>query len=127
VRLYGAVLKAKAQNRAIQVSHKTRRYRQKAKERLQSLKGQRKKIQRNIDVEAVFGHIKQDRGFRRFMLQGLKGVNVEMGLLAIANNFTKWHNLRRAKRIPMPGPHQPSPNNAQIALGYPSNPLKMAA
>lgn len=125
--LRGQCFKAKAQNRAIKISHKTRQYRQKAKERLQSLKGQRKKVQRNIDVEAVFGHIKQDRGFKRFMLQGLKGVNVEMGLLAIANNFTKWHNLRRVKRIPMPGPHQPDPNTAQIALEHPSNALKMVA
>ncbi|MEL6833136.1 MAG: transposase, partial [Bacteroidota bacterium] len=119
--------KAQTDHRTIKVSHRARRYRQQAKDRLDSLKGRRKKIQRNIDVEAVFGHIKQDRAFRRFMLTGLDGVNIEMGLLAIANNFTKWHNLRVAKRIPMPGPHPNSPNTAQIATESGYKPLNKAA
>ena len=119
--------KAQSDHRTIKVSHQARRYRQQAKDRLASLKGRRKKIQRNIDVEAVFGHIKQDRRFRRFMLTGLDGVNIEMGLLAIANNFIKWHNLRLAKRIPMHSPDPNSPNTAQIALQSYQNRLNKAA
>jgi len=125
--LRGQCFKAKSEHRIIKISHKTRQYRQQARDRLASLKGRRKKVQRNIDVEAVFGHIKADRHFRRFMLAGLNGVNVEMGLLAIANNFTKWHNLRQAKRIPMPSPNPSSPNTTQIALEYAQNGLQFAA
>lgn len=119
--------KSQEAHRTIKVSHKARQYRQQAKQRLGTLKGKRKKIQRNVDVEAVFGHIKQDRHFRRFMLRGLAGVNVEMGLLAIANNFTKWHNLRQAKRITMPNPEQPSPNSAQIGIEKTKNNFNLAA
>ena len=77
-------------NREIGRNHAVENYRQKARERLHSLRDIRMRKQRNIDVEAVFGHIKQDRHFRRFMLTGLDGVSTEMGLLAIAHNFKKW-------------------------------------
>jgi len=40
-------------------------------------------------VESVFGQIK-NRGFRRFGLRGLKKVNIEFGLVAIAHNMLKW-------------------------------------
>lgn len=46
--------------------------------------------QRNVDVEPVFGYIKQDRHFRRFMPKGLDGVTTETGLLAIAHILKKW-------------------------------------
>lgn len=125
--LRGQCFKAQQPHRIIKISHKTRLYRQQAKARLASLKGRQKKIQRNIDVEAVFGHIKQDRNFRRFMLTGLDGVNIEMGLLAIANNFTKWYNLRHAKRIIMSSPDPSSPRSAQIALKTSENGPNKAA
>ncbi|MDN5202553.1 transposase, partial [Fulvivirgaceae bacterium BMA10] len=36
-----------------------------------------------------FGNIKQNKGFRRFMLKGIKKVEIEAGLLAIAHNLNK--------------------------------------
>ena len=47
------------------------------------------RAQRSIDVETVFGRIKQDWGFRRFLLRGLEKVKTEWGLLCIAHNLAK--------------------------------------
>ncbi len=111
--LKGVCSKA-AGNRVIKVNHRARNYRRAARKRLESLKGIRKRRQRNIDVEAVFGHIKQDRRFRRFMLTSLEGVETETGLLAIAHNFIKWHLRRKAKGITMPKHEPRGPQMAQM-------------
>jgi hypothetical protein len=42
------------------------------------------------DVETVFAQIKNNKGFRRFNLRGMKKVEIETGLLAIAHNLKKW-------------------------------------
>jgi len=81
---------------------------------LNTLRGRKTKIQRNIDVEPVFGHIKQCRHFRRFLLKGLDGVNTETGLLVIAHNLKKLWVNREIPRIPMPNPFKKPPNQAAI-------------
>jgi len=40
-------------------------------------------------VEPVFGHIKQARGFRQFLLRGLAAVRVEWAMLCAAHNLLK--------------------------------------
>lgn len=45
--------------------------------------------QRCHDVETVFGQIKNNKGFRRFHLKGLKKVEIEIGLIALAHNLRK--------------------------------------
>jgi hypothetical protein len=40
-------------------------------------------------VEAVFGNLKNNKHFKRFYLRGLKKVEIEFGLLAIAHNLAK--------------------------------------
>lgn len=76
-------------NRQIQVSFRLRAMRAQAKELLLSEQGTALRKQRSIDVETVFGRIKQDWGFRRFLLRGLEKVKAEWGLLCIAHNFAK--------------------------------------
>lgn len=44
---------------------------------------------RCCDVGPVFGNIKQNHNFRRFMLRGKDLVSIEWGLLAIAQNLRK--------------------------------------
>jgi hypothetical protein len=44
---------------------------------------------RYVDVEPVFGMLKENKGFRRFKLSGLNKVSIEFGLLALAHNFSK--------------------------------------
>ena len=113
--LKGTCFKAKG-NRLIKVSLKSRQYQNAARKRLEALKGQRKRKQRNIDVEPVFGHIKQNRGFRRFTLRDLDGVNIEMGLLLIAHNFKKWHTKKTPSEIPLPKIKQANSNALSIPL-----------
>ena len=77
------------QNRIIEVNAELERYKSKARELLSSEKGIKKRKQRCHDVEAVFGNIKRNHGFRRFMLRGKEKVAIEWGLLAIAQNIRK--------------------------------------
>jgi len=49
--------------------------------------------QRKIEPESVFGNIKQNKHFRRFMLRGLDKVTVEFGLIAIVHNLAKLYEI----------------------------------
>jgi Transposase DDE domain len=44
-------------------------------------------------VEAVFGQIKQARGFRQFLLRGLENVRAEWAMICTAHNLVKLANL----------------------------------
>lgn len=80
-------------NRKIQVNFQLWTYRQQARENLLSEEGKRLRSERGIDVETVFGRIKEDWGFRRFLLRGLEKVSIEWGLLSMAHNLAKvWSN-----------------------------------
>ncbi len=76
-------------NRIIQRNHNLIRHRKKVKELLLSKEGTLKRKKR-WKVEAVFGNIKQNKGFRRFMLRGLEKVSIETGLIAIAHNLNRF-------------------------------------
>ncbi|MDN5205725.1 IS1182 family transposase [Fulvivirgaceae bacterium BMA10] len=86
--LRGQCHKAKG-NRIIEINHNLGAHKQTVKQNLLSDKGVAYRKQRPADVEAVFGNIKQNKGFRRFMLKGIKKVEIEAGLLAIAHNLNK--------------------------------------
>ena len=43
-----------------------------------------------VEVESVFGQIKHNGYFRRFLLRGLQKVTTEFHLIAIAHNLKKW-------------------------------------
>jgi hypothetical protein len=47
-------------------------------------------------VEAVFGQIKQARGFRQFLLRGLANVRAEWAMICTAHNLVKLANLASA-------------------------------
>ena len=76
-------------NRVIEVNHNLQRLKEEVREVLQSEEGKRLYAKRKIEVEPVFGNIKQNKGFRRFMLRGKEKVNTEFGLIAIAHNLSK--------------------------------------
>src|SRR5690606_22911835 len=50
---------------------------------------------RKIEVETVFGNLKGNLAFRRFLLRGLDKVHVEFGILAMAHNFLKVAGILR--------------------------------
>jgi transposase len=86
--LRGPCHKAKG-NRVVEINHVLRKYKKTARENLLSEQGIIHRKKRPADVEATFGIIKQNKGFRRFMLRGIDKVEIESGLLAIAHNLSK--------------------------------------
>ena len=83
-----------AGNRQVRANFLSWIYRQWARENLLSEKGQAMRAQRGVDVETVFGRIKDCWDFRRFLLRGLEKVTVEWGLLCLAHNLAKvWTAL----------------------------------
>lgn len=76
-------------DRIVEINHNLRKYKTKARENLLSEQGIAHRKQRPADVEAVFGNIKQNKGFKPFMLRGIEKVEIETGLLAIAHNLAK--------------------------------------
>ncbi|QQS39717.1 MAG: IS1182 family transposase [Acidobacteriota bacterium] len=71
------------------------KHRRRARELLESEEGIEKRKKR-MTVEAVFGNIKQNKGFRRFNLRGIEKVTTEMGLIAIAHNLQRFSKARFA-------------------------------
>lgn len=76
-------------NRRMRVSFRLHSYREQAKSNLLSEQGKLLRIQRNVEVESVFGHIQHNMRFRRFNLRGLEKVKTEWGLVCIAHNMRK--------------------------------------
>ncbi len=91
--LRGACHKSK-ENRIIEINHALNEHKRKATERLTSEKGIYHRKRRPVDVEPVFGNIKSNHGFRRFMLRGKEKVAIEAGLLALAQNLRKKSSLK---------------------------------
>lgn len=76
-------------NRSIERNHNLEKHKQKTRELLLSEIGIQKRKQRSADVEPVFAQLKHNNGFRRFSLKGIKKVELEFGLMAIAHNLRK--------------------------------------
>jgi len=76
-------------NRIIKVNHKGHLLKHQASERLKTEKGIYYRKRRPTDVEPVFGNIKYNKGFTRFMLKGIEKTEIEWGLLCIAHNISK--------------------------------------
>ncbi|GAA3960869.1 IS1182 family transposase [Mucilaginibacter dorajii] len=86
--LNGACHKSKG-NRIIEINENLNRLNQKAHTLLTSEEGIKRRKKRCFDVEPTFGNIKQNHGFKRFMLRGQEKVEIEWGLIAIAQNLRK--------------------------------------
>jgi hypothetical protein len=76
-------------NRVIEINHQLNYHKQVAKEKLNSEQGIKHRKQRPVDVEPIFGNIKYNHHFKRFMLRGKDKVAIEFGLLAVAQNLRK--------------------------------------
>ncbi len=82
----------KGSNRTIQRSENLEKYKKEAFNNLTSEKGKELRIQRNIDVEPVFGDIKENAGYRRFRLRTKEKVEAEIAYLSISHNMRKIFN-----------------------------------
>ena len=76
-------------DRVVQAAPKWFNYKSKVKRRLDSERGLYYISKRRIEVEPVFGMIKNNRNYRRFLLRGLEKVEIEAGLLSMAHNLGK--------------------------------------
>lgn len=75
--------------REIRVSIPYLHFKQQAKDLLQSEQGRQLSVKRMTEPESVFGQVKNNRGFRRFLLRGLPKVSLEVGWLSLAHNLLK--------------------------------------
>ena len=78
-------------NRKMQVSKRFVQQRAESLKRITSEKGILLRMNRSIQSEGAFGVIKQDYGFRQFLLRGHKKVLTEVLLVAMAYNINKLH------------------------------------
>ena len=76
-------------NRTIELNHRLRRYKQKAKELLCSEEGLKHRKQRCIEPEAVFGQIKYNMNYQRFRHFGKDKVFMDFCFFAMAFNIKK--------------------------------------
>jgi transposase len=85
-------------NRKLQVSKKFIAQRAESLERITSPEGIILRMNRSIQSEGAFGTIKQNYGFRQFLLRGHKKVSAEILLLAMAYNIKKLHSKIQQNR-----------------------------
>ena len=76
-------------NREVVVSLERLRYQKQAREMLRSEEGYLLAVRRMTEPESVFGQLKNNRGFRRFLLRGIEKVTLEVGWLSLAHNLLK--------------------------------------
>ena len=79
-------------NRKLQVSKKFLAQRAASLKRITDPKGIMLRMNRSIQSEGAFGVIKQDYGFRQFLLRGNRKVTTEILLLSMAYNINKLHS-----------------------------------
>jgi transposase len=84
--------------RTMQVSKKFTEQRKQSLERITNEKGILLRINRSIQSEGAFGVIKQDYGFRQFLLRGNKKVLTEILMVAMGYNINKYHSKIQQKR-----------------------------
>ncbi|MEK8212765.1 transposase [Paenibacillus sp. FSL L8-0463] len=76
-------------NREVVVSLERLRYQSQAREILRSEEGYALAVRRMTEPESVFGQLKNNRGFRPFLLRGTEKVKLEVGWLSLAHNLLK--------------------------------------
>lgn len=79
-------------NRIIKVNRELTSIHKEVLENLNSIKGALLRMNRSIQVEGVFGIIKQDRCYRRINRKSIEKVNLEFGLIFIGYNLYKLYN-----------------------------------
>jgi transposase len=86
-------------NREVKVSLRYLRYKQQVREKLRSEEGYALSVRRMTEPESVFGQIKNNRGFRRFLLRGLPKVSLEVGWLSLAHNLLKKAAIDQKRKV----------------------------
>jgi len=82
-------------NRQVQWNPTFEEMKAKAKEAIESEMKSRIYAQRKIEVAIVFGHIKGNRSFCKFLLRGLEKVHTEFGIVALTQNLLIVADIRQ--------------------------------
>ncbi|WP_228745013.1 transposase [Paenibacillus sp. S150] len=69
-----------------------------SQKRLRSEEGYALAVRRITEPESVLGQLKNNRGFRRFLLRGIEKVTLEAGWLSLAHNLLKRAALDQKHR-----------------------------
>ncbi|GIQ68567.1 IS1182 family transposase [Xylanibacillus composti] len=88
-----------AGNRELRISMKYLRYKKQMRDKLSSEEGYALAVRRMIEPESVFGQMKNNRGFRRFLLRGLTKVSLEVGWLSLAHNLMKKAKIDQKRQM----------------------------
>lgn len=84
--------------KTVQVSIENQKQRKEIREKLSSEDGDLKYRKRKIEVEPVFGQIKNNREFKRFALRGLSKNTTDWGLICVAHNLKKWKSTTEKQK-----------------------------
>jgi transposase len=76
-------------NRKISIRPLLEYYKTEERKMLKSAEGKKYRSLRPIEPESVYGQIKWNRGFKRFLLRGIDKIHVEWGLVSLAHNMLK--------------------------------------
>jgi len=82
-------------NRVIERNDQWLRLKKKAQRILEDEHYEELRKQRSVEVETVFGQIKGNQGYKRFLLRGMAKVSTEWGLLALGYNIKQMFRLNR--------------------------------
>ena len=104
--------KAKGDRRTIEVNHRLKEYKRKARELLTSEEGLKHRGRRCIEPEAVFGQMKFNMAYRRFRHFGKDKVSMDFAFFAIAFNIKKMcskiaKQTKNGGNTPLFGLHMP--------------------
>ena len=84
-------------NRTIERNDRWLRLKDKAKRILEDEKYIQLRKQRSVEVETVFGQIKGNLQYKRFLLRGMPKVSTEWGLLSLGYNLKQLYRLNQVK------------------------------
>lgn len=90
---------SKNRYRTVRLNQVLNEYRPKTLEALTSEEGALLRMNRYIQVEGVFGVLKEDYGFRRFLTRGKLNIETQFFLLAFALNIEKLCNREKKGRF----------------------------
>ena len=87
------------ENKTLAVSHKFRELRAESQENITTKFGKLLRMNRSIQAEGVFGVLKEDHGFRRFLCRGKNNIKTEFILLGLAYNIKKLFTKISGNRL----------------------------
>ena len=99
IRACGSKKLLEERNKVIYVSKRFARQRAEMEERINTAEGKLIRVNRSIQAEGVFAMVKEDMGFRRFLLRSAVKVEVEWTLLSLAYNVLKLHHKTQTGRL----------------------------